>query len=193
MTLSTETATNDIQPLVLTPPDEGKILRRTRLEVPVKLTEDEIRIYGEHLAKVDSNIVSLKEKKKNVNAEFNNQINAEATESSRLSRAITSKSELRNMDVYDVLIGSQVFTRRADNHETVAQKPASFADTQEDLFTGADDEDYVAPSPEIDEPVGEMATSSVGDAVFIGGDGEEVDAEEKPKKAKGRGKGKVKK
>ncbi len=100
-----------------------------------------------------------------------------------------------------MLDGSQVRTYRADTHELVDQRPASYADTQEDLFPEPD-EDEDGPIDPLDagseadegapEPVGEMATSAVGDAVFIGGDGEEQEDAPAKKPRKG-GKGRARK
>lgn len=174
----------------------GEILRRRKLEVAVTLTNDETRLYGQQLARRKLERDAIEEKRKSVNAQYKGQLAEKDSEINRLTAAIDTGKELRNMDVYDELVGSQVYTRRADTHEVVDQKPATIADAQGEMFPG-ELEDFEAFNA-VDggeggpEPVGEMAVSSVGDAVFVGGDGEEVEEEPKPAK-KGRGKGKAKK
>lgn len=180
-------------------PFVGKVLRRRKLEVPCQLTHEETRLYGMQLARRKLERDAIEEKRKSVNTTYKGQLAEKDSEIDRLTSAIDTGSELRNMDTYDELIGSQVFTKRADTHEVINQCPASVADTQEDLFPDPDDEDddsRVDTGDEMDGEAtnpGEMVTSSAGDAVFVGGDGEEVVTEEKPKKKRGgNGKGKKK-
>jgi len=178
---------DDDQPTSL---DGHKILRRTRREILHQLTRDEEHAYGQKLAREERAWDVLDAKRKDVVAQFKGELSKISTEIARLTSALNAHEELRNTEVLDVLVGSQVVTYRADTLEVVDQRPASYADAQEDMFPS--DEDAVGDAIE-DEPVGEMAVSAVGDAVFIGGDGEETEDEApKPKKAKG-GKGKARK
>jgi len=184
--MTTDAATD--QPTSL---DGHKILRRTRREILHTLTRDEEHAYGQKLAKEERAWDVLDAKRKDVLAQYKGKLSEISTEIARLTSALNAHEEMRNTEVLDVLVGSQVVTYRADTLEVVDQRPASYADAQEDMFPEPGDEDGAELGP--DEPVGEMAVSTVGDAVFIGGDGEETDDEApKPKKAKG-GKGKARK
>lgn len=167
-----------------------RIIRRTRREVSVQLSNDESRQYGKQLARRKIERDAVEEKRKGVNAQFKGQLAEKDSEIDRLTAAIDTGSELRSLDVFDVLAGSQVITYRVDTHELVDQRPASYeqADMFPELVEPDDDEDEAGAYAEengTNEPVGEMAVSAVGDAVFVGGDGEEQEdaPAKKPRKA----------
>lgn len=126
------------------------ILRRFRREVYVALTDHEVEVYGRKLAAKKAERDTLTERAKQAAAAFKGQIADVTTEVNRLAAAINDGKELRNTDVYDRLDGSQVFTHRADNGEVIDQRPATFADQQEDMFPQPDedqpDEDFAKPT-----------------------------------------------
>lgn len=110
------------------------ILRRYHREVPVILPDAELQAYGQNLAFRKKARDVLVEKAKQVQAHYKGLIAEESTEIDRLAYAINEKKELRSVDVYDQLVGSQVHVVRVDTSEVIDQKPAGFADREQDLF-----------------------------------------------------------
>lgn len=175
-----ETIKNNDPPNLV--PENGKILRRYRREVPHKLTRDEVHDYGQRLAKREREWDQLDNKRKNIAAQYKGQMSEVGADIDRLTAAIDSGEELRNAEMVDVLIGSQVFSKRADTGELIEQKAASYADTQEDMFPKLEDgptgdemlpgdvtETDKAEAAEHEETAaveGGLVTSSSGDEVF---------------------------
>lgn len=120
-------------------PTEPAKLRTYKREIPIELTDHEVELYGRKLAKKKSDRDGLTDKAKQVAATYKGEIAAVTAEVNRLAEAINTGKELRNTEVYDELVGSQVFTKRKDTDEVIDQRPASFADEQTDMF---------APDPE---------------------------------------------
>ena len=131
------------------PETDPAIIRRFKREVYVALTDHEVEVYGRKLAAKKAERDTLTERAKQAAAAYKGQIADVTTEVNRLASAINDEKELRNCDVYDRLDGSQVFTHRADNHELIDQRPASFSDQQEDMFPEPEekpDEDFAKPA-----------------------------------------------
>jgi len=144
--------------------------RKFRREIPVKLSDDETRAYGQQLARKEHEWTALDEKRKTVAAEYKTQLGGVSTEINRLTLAINSGEEMRAVECYEDVTATQVLIKRADTGEVVDQRPATFADHQVDMFDGLDTpSDVTAPGEwvpsNIDQPVVIVETSWTGDTV----------------------------
>ena len=131
-------------------------LRTYKREIPVDLTDHEIELYGRKLAAKKRERDGVVEKAKQTAATYKGQIADISAEVDRLAAAINTGKELRNTEVYDVLEGSQVFTKRSDTNEVIDQRPAGYADEQTDMFADpeAPAEDFPNPEPAATKPKG---------------------------------------
>ena len=160
------------------PSAAGKVLRKHRREVPHKLTRDEVHDYGQKLASKEREYSALDEKRKSIAQQYRGDMAKVEADIARLTSAIDTGKELRNTEVVDVLVGSQVLTYTLDG-TVIDQGPASIVDTQEDMFPELDESDFLPGDP------------SVGDVPDLGEIADpDVEQVEKPK-AKGK-KGKKK-
>lgn len=168
------------------PAAAGKVLRKHRREVPHKLTRDEVHDYGQKLASKEREYSALDEKRKSIAQQYRGDMAKVEADIARLTSAIDTGKELRNTEVVDVLVGSQVFTYTLDGVQ-IDQRAADHADTQDDLFPELEDGEVV-----------DRFTAHVSDADVPFGDvpdlGEiadpDVEQDEKPKKARGKKKAK---
>lgn len=139
-------------------------LRTFKREIPIKLSFSEIHDYGKRLARRKHEFDILDGKRKNVASQFKGQLAEIGADVNRLAAAIEAGEEMRNVDCYQETVGSQVFVKRADTHEVVDQRPATFADDQQAGLPFDDDEDDL-PSANYQGPEPEMVTSTTGGVV----------------------------
>lgn len=135
-------------------PTDPTRIRTYKREIPIELTDHEIEIAGRQLAAKKRARDELTEKAKKVAAQYKGELAAISAEVDRLAAAINTGKELRNTEVYDVLEGSQVFTKRSDTNEVIDQRPAGYADEQTDMFADpeAPAEDFPNPEPAATKP-----------------------------------------
>lgn len=94
-------------------------------KLPVKLTNEEVRLRGKRLAALQAEIASLETKKKAAADDFKSQIGERETEMSRLTREINEERELRDVQVTEEKnweLG-EVHLIRLDTGEVVEIRP----------------------------------------------------------------------
>lgn len=121
------------------PLDKRRLFKR---ECVFALTQDEIREYGKAQARRLREWDALDEKRKQVAGDFKNQLTEVQLDIDRLTNAINSGEEMRNVDVYQVLEGAHMVTRRNVDDVEVDRRPASFAD-QQSILPGFEPDDAV--------------------------------------------------
>lgn len=93
--------------------------------LPVKLTDEELRLRGENLAAFEKQIGELEAEKKSSNDNFKSKIEACELEIERLVTQITERQELRDVQIEEIKDwdNQQVRTIRVDTQETVDVRP----------------------------------------------------------------------
>jgi hypothetical protein len=124
-------------------PEGGKVLKRFRRELPHKLTRDEVHDYGQKLAGKEREWSALDEKRKGIAQQYRGDLAKVEADIQRLTAAVDTGKELRNTEVVNVLVGSQVFTYSLESGEVVDQRAADHTDTQEDMFPALEDDDFL--------------------------------------------------
>lgn len=109
--------------------------RTIQKQLEVKLTEEETLKYSRELAKVNQDLASEEEKKKEIMSDIANKINSFKTNITVLSRKISNGYEYRTVDVdvlFDYKKGMKYFVRR-DTKETINEQVMTDEDRQQEL------------------------------------------------------------
>lgn len=133
---------------------EEKPIRSYPLEVPVPLTGEEEKKYGEQLAGLLGERRLNEDKKKQVTKEYSTKISKIQNDIDRIAGALRDGKELRVTDVYDIFHNGVIETRRQFDHCVVSSRAATHDDRQADLFPGVNDGpngDGKEPEPANDE------------------------------------------
>jgi len=175
------------------PNDNSDWLKTFVRELPVKLTEHELSLYGKMLAEKNKEESGVEERKKETAARYSAELKTIRVEIKRLATARSDEEEMRPVKCAERLRGSQVEIVRLDRNEVVDVRPAEMRDMQSSIPGTDDVDDYgtltrlpaAAPTfdtPEPDaigpnaepEPEGEYSESSVGDTVYTTPDDDEL-------------------
>lgn len=148
-------------------------------ELPVRLSDAELQSYGKMLAdKIGEQELAEARKKQSV-AEWSGKIKAIENEVKRLADARSKGAELRPVECADRFNAGTVEVVRLDTHEIIDVRPADLRDRQLDL-PELDEDDHVEAAGHVGPPEddgGSMHTSTVGDAVYVGGESPDDDGE----------------
>ncbi len=109
--------------------------RTIQRELEVKLNDKEILEYSRELAKVNQDLSSEEDKKKEIMSDIANKINMLKTNISLLSRKISNGYEYRTVDVdvfFDYKKGMKYFVRR-DTKQTIEELKMTDSDRQQEL------------------------------------------------------------
>lgn len=106
------------------------------MQLPVKLTDDELRYRGDELARLTKEVDDLEFEKKESQADYKAKIDARRVAALKLADAIKAKTEVRDVEVCDTTDhdARKVYTVRQDTGEVVNSRPATTEDLQEDMF-----------------------------------------------------------
>ena len=151
-------------------------LRTFQRELPVKLNDHEIKMYGRQLAEKTNEKALLVERKTNWNKDANAGIQKVNVEIARLATATAKGEELRPVQCGERFANGLIEIVRLDRNlpEIVEVRPADMRDLQPDL-PGVDeggvenDGEEVGPDGEDEEPPPGMHTSTTtGDTTYVG-------------------------
>lgn len=109
--------------------------RTIQKQLEVKLTEEEVLKYSRELARVNQDLASEEDKKKEIISDIANKINSFKTNITVLSRKISNGYEYRTVDVdvlFDYKKGMKYFVRR-DTKETIEEGKLTDSDRQQEL------------------------------------------------------------
>lgn len=114
-------------------------------KLPVKLTNDEVRMKGKRMAVLQGEIQQLGEEKKEIVSDFTSKINGRTTEILKLTREINEGAEYRQVEIVERKdwIEREVQVIRQDTGEVVDARPMTPAELQRPIPFGsrADDDD----------------------------------------------------
>lgn len=95
----------------------------TTLDLPVKLTEEEIRTKGSEQAEAVGELSRQESEKKETVKELNVGLKSTRKRINELAQAVRTGVEIRPVDCRVVPVGDEMHTERLDTNETVDRRP----------------------------------------------------------------------
>lgn len=111
--------------------------------LPVALTEEEIKVKGEQLAKKIDAHTKVEEEKKQTNSEFTKKLKESSAEIRHLARQVETGQEYRDVPVRPEFFPSKNLCKlyREDTGELVGTRPMTSEEYQQEFFD--DEEDVI--------------------------------------------------
>jgi hypothetical protein len=104
--------------------------------LPVRLSDDELRARSDDLAKAEIDRVQLETKKSAESSNYNKQIKESKIKIAELSQAISSRQEYRDVEIEDRRNEEtyMIETWRLDNNEKISERAMNSQERQIQLF-----------------------------------------------------------
>lgn len=156
--------------------------RTIKRELPVKLSDHELNLFGGYIAEKHKEKGRLKDQLKRVVAEYKGQLLKLEEDINRLAEARVKGEETRPVMCEERWHSGAIQVVRLDSGEVIDARPATLADAQETLpIDGTTDLTHLDGKPakviEMTVHQGRTVESSVGDTVYVTDDEGEMDVE----------------